>query len=62
MSKSFKEQEHSSAWVFQTWVSFILSVSATTIGILYFHNYCYIHVAMFIGTITYINVYAKQSI
>jgi hypothetical protein len=28
-------QKHTSAWVFQTWASFILSVSAMTIGILY---------------------------
>jgi hypothetical protein len=28
-------QEHSAAWVFQTWVSFVLSVSAVTIGVIY---------------------------
>ena len=28
-------QEHSSAWVFQTWVSFLLSTSAVTMGILF---------------------------
>ena len=33
--KSSVNQDHSSAWVFQTWVSFILSISATTIGIIY---------------------------
>lgn len=38
MSKSFKEQEHSSAWVIQTWVSFVVSISATSIGILYLPN------------------------
>ena len=32
--KSF-EQGHSSAWVVQTWLSFIISISATTIGILH---------------------------
>lgn len=28
-------QDHSSAWVVQTWLSFIISISATSIGILY---------------------------
>lgn len=28
-------QSHSSAWVIQTWLSFILSVSVTSIGIFY---------------------------
>lgn len=28
-------QEHSSAWVAQTWVSFIASISMTSIGIFY---------------------------
>jgi hypothetical protein len=28
-------QEHSAAWVFQTWISFIISVSAITIGVIY---------------------------
>jgi hypothetical protein len=28
-------QEHSSVWVAQTWVSFIISISATSIGIIY---------------------------
>jgi hypothetical protein len=28
-------QEHSTAWVFQTWASFILSLSAVTIGVIY---------------------------
>ncbi len=35
MSKPVKNQDHSSAWVFQTWLSFIFSLSATTIGIIY---------------------------
>lgn len=33
--KSIGTQDHSSAWIFQTWASFILSVSATGIGIMY---------------------------
>ena len=33
--KNVGNQEHSSAWIFQTWASFILSVSATAIGIIY---------------------------
>lgn len=28
-------QEHSSAWIAQTWVSFILAVSTTAVGIFY---------------------------
>ena len=28
-------QEHSSAWIVQAWASFIISLSATTIGIVY---------------------------
>ena len=35
MKKSSINQDHSSAWVIQTWVSFIISLSATTIGIIY---------------------------
>ncbi|MBR8828218.1 MAG: hypothetical protein DSM107014_10030 [Gomphosphaeria aponina SAG 52.96 = DSM 107014] len=34
MSKPIN-QDHSSAWVIQTWLSFFVAVSATTIGILY---------------------------
>ena len=34
VKKSFN-QDHSSAWVIQTWLSFVISISATTIGILY---------------------------
>lgn len=29
------DREHSSAWVVQTWLSFVVSISATTIGILH---------------------------
>lgn len=28
-------QVHSNAWIFQAWASFVISVSATTIGVLY---------------------------
>lgn len=28
-------QEHSSAWIAQTWMSFIISITATSIGIIY---------------------------
>ena len=28
-------QEHSSAWIFQTWISFLLSTGAVTMGILF---------------------------
>lgn len=28
-------QEHSAAWVFQTWASFLISTSAVTIGIVF---------------------------
>ncbi|WP_036479649.1 YiaA/YiaB family inner membrane protein [Myxosarcina sp. GI1] len=30
-----RTQEHSSAWVIQTWLSFMISISATAIGIIY---------------------------
>lgn len=35
MSKQNINQDHSSAWIAQTWLSFIISISATAIGILY---------------------------
>lgn len=28
-------QEHSAAWIAQTWISFLISLSATSIGIVY---------------------------
>lgn len=28
-------QEHSNAWIAQTWLSFVISIGATSIGILY---------------------------
>ena len=34
MSRKSVNQDHSSAWVVQTWLSFVLSISATAIGIL----------------------------
>lgn len=33
MSKKSVNQDHSSAWVVQTWLSFVISISATAIGI-----------------------------
>lgn len=35
MAKFNAPQAHSSAWIFQAWVSFIISSSAMTVGILY---------------------------
>ena len=35
VSKKSFNQDHSSAWIAQTWMSFIISVSATAMGILY---------------------------
>ena len=35
MARKAIDQEHSSAWIAQTWLSFFISVSATSIGILY---------------------------
>ncbi|MDY6781184.1 MAG: YiaA/YiaB family inner membrane protein [Cyanobacteriota bacterium] len=35
MNKQLGTQDHSSAWIFQTWLSFVLSISAMSIGILY---------------------------
>lgn len=35
MARQELNQDHSSAWVMQTWASFILSISATSIGIIY---------------------------
>lgn len=34
MNRKVSNQDHSSAWIAQTWLSFIISISATTIGIL----------------------------
>lgn len=35
MSKENMSQSHSSAWIFQTWVAFILSITATGLGIFF---------------------------
>ena len=35
MKKASINPDHSSAWIFQTWISFIISISATSIGIIY---------------------------
>ncbi|MDJ0533583.1 MAG: YiaA/YiaB family inner membrane protein [Xenococcaceae cyanobacterium MO_207.B15] len=35
MKKSSINQDHSAAWVFQTWISFFVSITATAIGIIY---------------------------
>jgi hypothetical protein len=33
--KIYRPSTHTSAWIAQTWISFVISVSATTFGILY---------------------------
>ncbi len=35
MAKSNRNQDHSPAWIIQTWLSFIVAVSATSMGIIY---------------------------
>lgn len=35
MQESLNSQSHSGAWIFQAWISFILAISATTVGIIY---------------------------
>ena len=35
VSKKSLNQDHSSAWIAQTWMSFIISIAATSMGILY---------------------------
>jgi hypothetical protein len=35
MNRHKVNQDHSGAWVIQTWLSFVISVSATAIGIIY---------------------------
>lgn len=35
VQKPVSIQEHSSSWIAQTWISFIISISATSIGIIY---------------------------
>lgn len=34
MSRNNVVQDHSNIWVFQTWAAFILSVTATTLGVI----------------------------
>lgn len=35
MAQQKFNQDHSSAWIIQTWASFILAISCTSIGIIY---------------------------
>jgi hypothetical protein len=35
MAKQIINQDHSSAWIIQTWLSFVLSIGATSLGIFY---------------------------
>ncbi|MGB3240726.1 MAG: YiaA/YiaB family inner membrane protein [Geitlerinemataceae cyanobacterium] len=35
MQEPLNSQSHSSAWIFQAWISFLLAISATTVGIVY---------------------------
>ncbi len=35
MGKHGLNQDHSSAWVIQTWLSFVISLGATTLGIIF---------------------------
>lgn len=35
MAKPNVSQDHSQAWIFQVWASFIISVSATVLGIIF---------------------------
>ncbi|HBL60078.1 MAG TPA: hypothetical protein DDZ80_16900 [Cyanobacteria bacterium UBA8803] len=35
MESPYGKEIHSSAWVFQVWASFMISISATAIGIIY---------------------------
>lgn len=44
-------QTHSSAWIFQAWASFVISLSATTIGIFYLPVDNWIKAYMGMGTI-----------
>lgn len=32
------QQTHTAAWIMQTWISFIISITATLVGILYMPN------------------------
>lgn len=35
MARKVVNQDHSSVWIAQTWLSFVISISATSFGILY---------------------------
>lgn len=35
MQEPLNSQAHSGAWIFQAWISFILAISATAVGIVY---------------------------
>lgn len=35
MAKKHNIQDHSSAWIIQTWITFIVSLTATAVGICY---------------------------
>lgn len=51
MQKLNAPQAHSSAWIFQAWASFIISVSATSVGILYLPADGWIKAYMGMGTL-----------
>lgn len=50
MQKYDAPQSHSSAWLVQAWASFVISLSATTIGILYLPVDNWIKAYMGMGT------------
>lgn len=35
MAKQVINQDHSTAWIIQTWLSFVVSIGATSLGIIY---------------------------
>ncbi len=35
MSRTVESSNHSSAWIAQTWISFLVSISVTSVGIFY---------------------------
>ncbi len=35
MAKQVINQDHSTAWILQTWLSFVVSIGATSLGIIY---------------------------
>jgi len=35
MAKQIINQDHSTAWIIQTWLSFVISIGATSLGIIY---------------------------